>query len=145
MRTFLQGSRRTMAFSFHDIMFLARGARRYAFLFIEPRYEIIVPAGYFMVIRPKSNQVHPVYLAWAMNQDLFQAKLNAVSSGTAVPQITESNLTSLEIDVPDVATQERIAAIDNLMQRELKLIHRIRDRRSSLLRAAARQKPGTIE
>lgn len=133
------------ALSFQDIVFLARGARRYAFLFNEPRYENIVPAGYFMVIRPKSDQVSPAYLAWAMNQDLFQAKVNAASSGTAVPQITKSNLTSLEIDVPDVATQERIAAIDNLMQRELKLIHRIRDCRSALLRAAARNEPGTIE
>lgn len=132
------------ALSFQDIVFLARGARRYAFLFNEPRYGNIVPAGYFMVIRPKSEQVRPAYLAWAMSQNAFQAKVNAASSGTAVPQITKSNLITLEIDVPDIATQEQIAAIDSLMQRELKLFHQIRDRRSSLLRAAARHKPGTI-
>ena len=130
------------ALSLRDVLFSARGTRRYAFLFNEPHYKNIVPAGYFMVLRPKSDRVRPDYLAWAMNQDLFQAKVDAVSSGTAVPQITKANLTSLEVDVPNVATQERIAAVDSLMQRELKLIHGIRDRRSALLRAAARTNLG---
>ena len=121
-----------------DIVFLARGARRYAFLFSEGYRRNIVPAGYFMVLRPKDDRVKPEYLAWAMNQELFQAKIDAVSSGTTVPQITKSSLTELEIDVPDVATQQTIVAIDGLMQRELQLIHKIRDRRAALLRAAAR-------
>jgi hypothetical protein len=125
-----------------DIVFLARGARRYAFLFSEGYRRNIVPAGYFMVLRPKDDRVKPDYLAWAMNQELFQAKIDAVSSGTAVPQITKGSLTELEIDVPDVATQHRIVAIDRLMQRELHLIHKIRDCRATLLRAAARNNAG---
>lgn len=121
-----------------DVVFLARGARRYAFLFDESRYDNIVPAGYFMVLRPKSESVRAGYLVWAINQDPFQARINAVSSGTAVPQITKGNLTELSIDVPDVETQECIVAVTNLMQRELTIIQKIRERRAALLRAASR-------
>ena len=121
-----------------DIVFLARGARRYAFLFDESGYDNIVPAGYFMVLRAKTERLRPDYLAWAINQDPFQARINAASSGTAVPQITKGNLTELSIDVPDVQTQRRIAAIDSLMRRESTLMQKLQDCRSTLLRAASR-------
>ncbi|QDV26041.1 restriction endonuclease subunit S [Aureliella helgolandensis] len=121
-----------------DVVFLARGARRYAFLCDVVDHHNIVPAGYFMVLRAKDERVRPGYLAWAINQDRFQALIDSVSSGTAVPQITKGNLTELSIDVPDVQTQDRIAAIDSLMKHERTLMQKLRDRRSALLRAAAR-------
>ena len=124
--------------SLGDVVFLARGARRYAFLFDESRHGNIVPAGYFMVLRPKTQRVRAGYLAWAINQNPFQARVDAVSSGTAVPQITKGNLTALSIDVPDVQTQDRIAAVTHLMRRELTIIQKLREYRAALLRAAAR-------
>ena len=92
------------ALSAGDVVFLARGARRYAFLCDVVNHHNIVPAGYFMVLRAKDERVRPGYLAWAINQDRFQALIDSVSSGTAVPQITKGNLTELSIDVPDVQT-----------------------------------------
>ena len=129
------------ALSAGDIVFLARGARRYAFLFDAVEYDNIVPAGYFMVLRPNDERIRPEYLAWAINQVRFQALIDSASSGTAVPQITKGNLMELSIDVPNVQTQDRIAEIDSLMKRERTLMHRLSDRRSALLRAAAR---GTV-
>ncbi|QDT05230.1 Type I restriction modification DNA specificity domain protein [Rubripirellula lacrimiformis] len=126
------------ALSAGDAVFLARGARRYAFLFDAVSHDNIVPAGYFMVLRANHERVRPGYLAWAINQDRFQALIDSVSAGTAVPQITKSNLTRLSIDVPDLQTQDRIAAIDSLMKRERTLMQHLTDRRSALLRAAAR-------
>ena len=85
-----------------------------------------------------TSGLRPEYLAWAINQDPFQALIDSVSSGTAVPQITKSNLAELSIDVPEIQTQDRIVAIDVLMKRERALMQTLRDRRTALLRAAAR-------
>lgn len=129
---------RNHSLSAGDVVFLARGVRRYAFRFEENRHTNIVPAGYFMVLRVTEERLRPGYLAWAINQNPFQAQVDAASSGTAVPQITKANLTRLTIDVPDSATQERIVAVDALMKRERMLMQELQDRRSALLRAASR-------
>lgn len=123
-----------------DVVFLARGARRYAFLFEDSLSDSIVPASYFMVLRARES-VDPAYLAWAMNQDAFQKQIESVSTKSAVPQITKTRLVELTIDLPDLATQRRIADVDRLMRVEMDLLQRLRCERIKLLCAASR---GTV-
>ncbi|MEX1027079.1 MAG: restriction endonuclease subunit S [Candidatus Paceibacterota bacterium] len=120
-----------------DVVFLARGVARYAFLFEGSQFGSIVPASYFMVLRVK-DAVEPAYLTWAINQDSFQRQIESASTKSAVPQITKTALVELTIDLPNFETQRRVAAVDRLMKTERELLQRLQDRRSALLRAASR-------
>ena len=121
-----------------DVVFLARGVRRYAFLFEGSLSRAVVPASYFMVMRVKDHVVDPRYLVWAINQASFQNQIEAASTKSAVPQITKSAFIELKIDLPDLAVQRRIADVDRLMKIEWKLMHQIQSRRTTLLNVASR-------
>jgi len=120
-----------------DVIFLARGAGRFAFLFQGSLSESIIPASYFMVLQP-CEHVDPAYLVWAINQPRFQRQVDVASSKTAVPQVTKTRFLELTVDVPDVVTQRRVAEIDRLMKQEIDLVNRLQGQRATLLRAFSR-------
>lgn len=121
-----------------DVVFLARGVRRHAFLFEGSLSDAIVPASYFMVLRAKVDLVDPKYLVWAINQASFQIQIEAASTKSAVPQITKAALIELKIELPDLAIQQRIAEVDRLMKIEWKLTQHLQNRRTVLLNAVSR-------
>ena len=121
-----------------EVVFLARGRNRFAFVFDVPDPLPIIPASYFHILTPKPHVIDSAYLAWAINQPLFQSKIEARSTGTSIPQISKTDLQELTLDVPPLKTQVKIAAVDELMKRERSLISQINLNREQLLRAASR-------
>ena len=121
-----------------DVVFLARGVRRYAFLFEGSLSDSVVPASYFMVLRVKHDLVDPRYLVWAINQDAFQSQIDTASTKSAVPQITKAAMIELKVELPDLAIQRRIAEVDRLMKTEWKLTQQLQNRRTVLLNAVSR-------
>ena len=121
-----------------EVVFLARGRNRFAFVFDLPDPLPIVPASYFIILTPKPNVVDSGYLAWAINQPVFQSKVESRSTGTSIPQISKTDLQELTINLPPFETQLKIAAVAGLMKHEQILTHQIHVRRAQLLRAASR-------
>ena len=121
-----------------DVVFLARGARRYAFLFEGSLSDSVVPASYFMVLRVKHDLVDPRYLVWAINQATFQSQIDTASTKSAVPQITKAAMIELKVELPDLVIQRRIAEVDRLMKTEWKLTQQLQNRRTVLLNAVSR-------
>jgi hypothetical protein len=74
-----------------------------------------------MVLRPKLDVVKPEYLAWAINQPPAQRHFDVAARGTNIRMIPRSSLDDLELDVPDIATQRKIVAVDALAEREREL------------------------
>lgn len=120
-----------------DVLFLARGERRFAMPIPEQTGDDVIAAGYFFVLRPRSGVEAP-YLIWAVNQPDFQEPMRAFVKGSTLPQITKADLLNLPIDVPPLATQRRIVAVNELMERERRLADELREKRSTMLRAVAR-------
>lgn len=121
-----------------EVVFLARGRNRFAFVFDVADPLPIVPASYFVVLTPNPRVVDSGYLAWAINQPVFQSKVESRSTGTSIPQISKTDLQELEIHVPTLETQKRIAAVAALMKQEQTLTRQINLQRAQLLRAASR-------
>ena len=121
-----------------DVVFLARGVRRYAFRFEGSLSDAVVPASYFMVLRVKADLVDSSYLVWVINQPSFQYQVEAASTKSAVPQITKSALIELKVELPDLAVQQQIAEVNRLMKIELKIIQELQNRRTTLLNAVSR-------
>jgi len=104
-----------------DLIFRSRGKTTTTAL-IDAEPERTVVAAPLLRVRVASGKVLPEYLLWFINQPLSQAFLHRRATGTAMVTIGKSVLEALEISLPDLATQKRIAAIAALSERERRLM-----------------------
>lgn len=104
-----------------DVVFRSRGERNTASALDERLREPALAVLPLMVLRPNRNVVTPAYLAWAINQPPAQRHFDIAARGTNIRMIPRSSLDDLELDVPDIETQERIVVIDALAEREREL------------------------
>ncbi|MBT9291815.1 restriction endonuclease subunit S [Prosthecodimorpha staleyi] len=101
-----------------DVLFRSRGDRNTASALDERLQEPALAVLPLMVLRPNRDVVTPEYLAWAINQPPAQRHFDAAARGTNIRMIPRSSLDNLDLDVPDIETQEKIVAVDALAERE---------------------------
>jgi hypothetical protein len=101
-----------------DVVFRSRGERNTASALDERLQEPALAVLPLMVLRPNLDVVTPEYLAWAINQPPAQRHFDAAARGTNIRMIPRSSLDDLELDVPDIETQEKIVVVDALAERE---------------------------
>lgn len=104
-----------------DVVFRSRGERNTASALDEGLREPALAVLPLMVLRPKRDVVTPEYLAWAINQPPAQRHFDVAARGTNIRMIPRSSLDDLELDVPDIETQEKIVAVNALAEREREL------------------------
>ncbi|MDR9374858.1 MAG: restriction endonuclease subunit S, partial [Schleiferiaceae bacterium] len=75
----------------------------------------------FFIFRCDRTQVEPGYLAWFLNAPLTQHKLKQNLTGTYTLNLNRSVLEQLEIVLPSLEQQRKIASLDQLMQTEKNL------------------------
>lgn len=90
-----------------DIVIVSRGDQNPAWLF-EGASEPVCPVGQFHIIHCVGN-VDPCYLTWYLNRPAIQTKIKARATGTAIQAINKSELLNLDVEIPSVLTQQRIA------------------------------------
>ncbi len=101
-----------------DVVFRSRGDRNTASALDDRLQEPALAVLPLMVLRPNLDVVTPEYLAWAINQPPAQRHFDAAARGTNIRMIPRSSLDDLDLDVPDIETQEKIVAVDALAERE---------------------------
>lgn len=104
-----------------DVVFRSRGERNTACALDERLLEPALAVLPLMVLRPKRDVVTPEYLAWAINQPPAQRHFDVAARGTNIRMIPRSSLDDLELNVPDIETQEKIVAVNALAEREREL------------------------
>lgn len=100
-----------------------------------------------IILRPDRTRVLPDYLAWAINHPDTQRQFDAQAQGTGTRMISKAVLETIDIPLPDLATQARIVAVDRLARQEARLLHDLADRRrrvTDLLLAARAQAAGAL-
>lgn len=116
-----------------DVLFLSRGQRNYAFAIMSD-LERTIAAGYFFILRKKSDSILPEYLAWTINQAPAQRYLKHMARrGTHMPIIGKSEFGQLRVSIPDLKTQKIVVRLSALQQRESLLLEQIQKKRSRLL------------
>jgi hypothetical protein len=118
-----------------DVLFLSRGHRPFAAV-VPGGLPPAVAASYFFVVRLTAEGVLPEYLAWYINQPL-QGCLQMLSRGSNMPLIKMQEFEKVVIDVPPLAVQERIVALDELARRERALCEAVTQKRFELAQAVA--------
>ncbi|MBV6516370.1 MAG: hypothetical protein HPKKFMNG_02036 [Planctomycetes bacterium] len=120
----------------NDLIFRNRGSRFEAIA--PPDDSIPSVATSMLVLRVDPSKAAPGYLAWAINvhpvvRNTIQTKANV---GSTIPSINSSELAEIEIPLPSLKIQHRIATIHELQGRVRQLEQRLNELRDQYLTAA---------
>ena len=121
-----------------DILFRSRGLTTTARLLTEKIGPTIVAAPIF-IIRVKTELVIPRYLVWWINQPVSQAYFRSRSDNSLIRMINKQTLGDLQVDLPSVEIQEKIADFYDLTIKEQALLSEIRIKRRRYAHGIMRQ------
>jgi restriction endonuclease S subunit len=120
----------------NDILLLAKGPHNPALLYTKS-WDYAAAVSFFFRLRIYDPAcTHPGYLAWYLNSAPGQAALLSLRQGSSVAGITKPLLAGLEIPVPDLTTQQRIAHVAAAQLRETKLTDTLRAKRAQAIEQA---------
>lgn len=105
-----------------DLLFRSRGRSNGAAQVLEGIAPAVLSAP---LLRIRPHSVLPAYLCWYLNAPATQAQLGALAAGTSVRMISAEALKALEVPVPSLDTQQRIAQAAALADQEESLMARI--------------------
>lgn len=116
-----------------DILFMARGARNYSLL-IDKVPDNVLAASCFFIIRISNSNALSEYLWWYLNQRPVENYLKRFS-GRAVhmPVVRRAVLEDIDIPLPSIKTQKRIADISVLMMKEQDIYKKLAEKRKYLM------------
>ena len=80
-----------------------------------------------------NDPILPGYLAWYLNQPHAQAYIEALRSGVSVQMLRRDALGSLEIPVPPVDMQKKVAEIALLAVEEEQLTRALMEKRRTFI------------
>lgn len=115
-----------------DVLFRSRGDRNTATALEAEWGWPAVAVMPLVILRPKPDQIDSNYLAWTINQRSAQRHFDECARGTSIRMIPVGCLASLEIPVPDLATQRAIANVADLAAREQDLVTHLAEKRRQL-------------
>ena len=105
--------------------------------------DLIASTG-FCVIRPDQEEVDSGFLGWAAKSEPFVSEVVSRSVGVSYPAINASELATIEMPLPPLKTQRRIAQfldektarIDGLIEKKRALLERLAEKRQALITRA---------
>ena len=123
-----------------DILVAARGNHNYAVRIDEALNTTgkqAIAAPQFFVVRAHSPHLLPEYLCWFFNQPPSQRYFDLNAEGTLTKAIKRNALEEIPIAVPELAKQQAIVNLANVLQKELQLIEQLRHNGEQLLASIA--------
>lgn len=93
-----------------DVVFVARGLRNYAVCLPEVPLDAVC-SQYFFLIRLKTTQLLPAFLAWQINRAPAQRYLAGNAEGSDQLSIRRGILEDMPIAVPPLSQQQTIIAL----------------------------------
>jgi restriction endonuclease S subunit len=115
-----------------DILIMSRGSNNYSVLLEELSGPTIAPLTFF-ILKPKPN-IFPAYLAWCLNQEMVRAKLNEIRTGAGTPMIPRPEFSEIQIPVPAIAIQRKIADLAAMQFKEKDLLKKLAEETDRLHR-----------
>jgi hypothetical protein len=114
-----------------DILLPARG--EYYRASVLQGDEPVIATSQLFVLRLTSIDITPEYLGWYMNQRVAQNYFLTHRSGTSMPMLNKQSLGALPVEVPPLATQEKIVSVQRCWEQEKQLTEKLLANREQLL------------
>ncbi|MGQ4878880.1 restriction endonuclease subunit S [Billgrantia sp. LNSP4103-1] len=111
-----------------DILFRSRGERNTA-VRVAPDAQVGAIAMLPLLVLKPHEVIDSGYLTWFINQPSSQRYFDKCARGTRLRMIPKKCLDELEIVVPDLETQRRIAEVADLARREHELMLRLAEKK----------------
>jgi len=119
-----------------DILFMARGARNFSVI-LKDVPEAALAAACFFIIRVSSEKIVPGFLGWYLNQSPVEKYLRThTGRGVHMPVVRRAALENIDIPVPPLEIQNKIAELDVLMRKEQELLDKLARKRNELVTSA---------
>jgi type I restriction enzyme S subunit len=98
----------------------------------------VVHCGFVIRFRPTSSEIYPLYLTYLLRSDYYRQVIIGISGGSAIINISQDSLGALEIDLPPLPIQRKIAAIlsayDDLIENNTRRIEILEEMARSIYR-----------
>lgn len=118
-----------------DILLRPRGAN-YKAAVIQDLDGPIVATAPLYVFRLQVDEALADYLAWWINRDEVQEKLANEARGSYIPTVSKETFARLELPLPSLETQKRVAEVQSLRRQERKLVGHLESLRDQQIEAA---------
>jgi type I restriction enzyme S subunit len=110
---------------------------------VEEASDDLIASTGFCVVRP-GNDADSAFLGWVAKSEPFVSEIVARSVGVSYPAINSSELVTIEVPLPPLETQQRIARfldektaqIDGLIEKKRALLDRLAEKRQALITRA---------
>lgn len=137
-KTSLEGRKEPDWIKSGDILFVARGAKIVA-AYADAVSIPCVCSQYFYLLRIKSPDILPEFVAWQINQQPAQTYLVKSAEGTAQVSVRRSMLEELSIVIPPLDQQQTIVELAKSALRERELLEALISNREQELRVIAKK------
>lgn len=117
-----------------DVLFLSRGHKQFA-VAIEHDLGDTIATGYFYIVRLRTAQIRPDFLAWYLNQPPMQDQFKQLAKGTHMPFVSIAEFRELDIPIPPLPVQEHIVALAALADEEQAILAQIAEKRAHLIQS----------
>lgn len=117
-----------------DILFVGKGMRNFAWKYTHHIGKAIA-SSIFFVIRPDHSKVDSDYLVTLFNSEKYQLYFQTLGAGSSIPSIRKNELEAVEIPLPSMEVQKKIARLDQLHKRELIITAKIKEKKIQLFQA----------
>jgi len=114
-----------------DVLFVGKGSRLFAWCY-EKSAGPYIASSIFFVLHPDTAIISPDYLAIILNAPKTRSTFLQIGGGTSIFSIRKSELGALEIPVPALTEQRKIAALSKLHQEDLALTERLIAKKKNL-------------
>lgn len=119
-----------------DVLFMARGTRNYSVLLDEIPH-LVLAAACFFIVRVSTEDVLPGFLCWYLNQAPVKHYLSRHSGrGVHMPVVRRAVLENVDVPLPPLEAQKKIAELDALMRQEQQLLNELAQKRKNLISMA---------
>jgi len=115
-----------------DVLFLAKGIEHFAY-YVDKNFKNTLVSASFYILKVKTREVLPEYLAWVMNQQQAKLYFDRYSAQTAVSFLSKQTLGQLEIHIPSINVQQKICNVVKLWKHEMDLYDKRTKIRSTLI------------
>ena len=99
-----------------DVLFRSRGMLNTASVVPDDWPHLAAVLLPLLLLKPDTSCIRPEYLTWTINHPRTQTMLDRRARGTSLRMIPKAVLADLEIDVPDLATQDAILETSRLAE-----------------------------
>lgn len=117
-----------------DVLFLSRGHNQFA-VAIEHDLGDTIATGYFYIVRLRTAQIRPDFLAWYLNQPPMQDQFKQLAKGTHMPFVSMAEFRELDIPIPPLPVQEHIVALATLADEEQAILAQLAEKRAHLVQS----------